>query len=257
MNRIWNILMLSLFGLIAGPSWAEGTTSSPEQLFEEGNMLYKEENFQGALEKYQLILDAEKASAELHFNMGNAFFKINEIPSAILHYEKARKYNPEDEDIIKNLRMANLETVDKIEAKPEFALTNWWKSLLSSRSIDQWGYLTILLALIATGLWVVYLFANGFLKKVFFFTGAFVVLLSLVIFFMGMQQKSTQMNNKYAIVFAPSITVKSEPDSDGTKLFVIHEGTKVQLIETIDGWSKISLMNGNKGWIKSEQLEAI
>ena len=252
---IFSILTMLSFPLLADT--IVSNASDNMATFEAGNELYKNDDYQGSLREYEAILSSGMESAELYFNMGNAYFKLGDLPNAILHYEKAKKLSPDDEDIRTNLEIANLKTVDKVEAKPELPIAEWWKEVLNSNLIDEWANKSIYISFVALLIMIVFLFTSGIVKRISFFTGMAVFALSIVFYFLGQQQKSLQMNNKYGIVFSPSVTVKSSPENDGTRLFVIHEGTKVEVLDNDGEWSEISLMNGNKGWILSESYKNI
>jgi len=229
----------------------------PMMLFEQANNAFKEGELDKCIELYQAVLLSDNESWELHFNLGNAYFRSGNTSRAILHYEKAKKLNPDQEDLLINLEMANLKTVDKVESKPELAITTWWNTLLNTNTIDEWGKNSIYMSFAALLIMLVFLFTRGLFKKITFFTSLFVGFISLLFFILGQQQKSLQTKQKYAIVFSPSVTVKSAPEDDGTKIFVIHEGTKLKVIENEGDWSRIALMNGTKGWVKSTVYEGI
>ena len=254
-------LLIYLFLLLNLASIAQDTNlvtaDDPMQLFELGNEAYKANDFNKSIEFYQAILATDKESWELHFNLGNAYFKLGNTARAILHYEKAKKLNPGQEDLLINLEMANIKTVDKVESKPELVITTYWDTLLNTYTIDQWAENSIVLSFVALIIMILFLYTKGILKKIAFFTSLFVFLVSMVFFTLGYQQKSLQTDQKYAIVFSPSVTVKSSPEDDGTKIFVIHEGTKLKVLGTEGDWSRISLMNGTKGWVKSSVYEGI
>lgn len=226
-------------------------------IFSQANEAYAAEDYSGSLELYQRITDSGNESAELYFNMGNAYYKLNDLPNALLYFEKAKKMDPEDEDIRTNIEIANLKTVDKVESKPELPFESWWKELLNSNRIDEWAQLCLYMIYIALVLFVLFIFSGGLLKKISFFGAMIFVSLSLVYFIMGWQLKSDYINNKEGIVFSSTVTVKSAPDDDATRLFVIHEGTKIEVLDVSGEWSEISLMNGSKGWVKTETFKII
>lgn len=229
----------------------------PILLFDRGNEAFKSDDFEKSIELYQAVLASNHESWELHYNLGNAYFKLGNTSRAILHFEKAKKLNPDQEDLLINLEMANLKTVDKVESKPELVISTYWDTLLNAYTIDEWGKNSIIMSFIALMIMMIFLFTKGLLRKISFFSSLFVCIISLLFFVLGHQQKSLQTSQKFAIVFSPSVTVKSAPEDDGTKIFVIHEGTKLKVLESEGDWSRISLMNGTKGWVKSNVYEGI
>lgn len=227
------------------------------ELFEKGNQAFKDNKFEESIQFYNAILNKQKVSAAVYYNLGNAYFKLNDVPNAILNYEKSLKIDPNDEDVKNNLELVNLKTIDKVESKPELPITNWWKSLLNSNEIDEWAMKSIYLSFTALALLILYLFFSGFAKRIFFFSGLFTILLSVIFYFMGSHQRSLHLHGTEAIIFSTNVTVKGSPEDDGTRLFVIHEGTKVKILKNLDDWSEISLMNGNKGWVKTDVYKVI
>ncbi len=255
MRKVLLVFFLSLMS--AQFTWAENDLMNVESLFQAGNQAYINQQYDSSIAYYEQILAQEVHSPELYFNLGNAHFKLNDIPSAILYYEKAKKFAPGDKDILNNLSMANLKTVDRVEGKPELAFETWWNSFLNYQNSDGWGKWTIVLGFLVLILLIGYLVTSGLLKKIAFFAAAFALVVMLSCWILASVTSSYVENNEYAIIFSPSVTVKSAPNQQANKLFVIHEGTKVKIEDSLDEWKKISLMNGNSGWIRDEALKLI
>jgi tetratricopeptide (TPR) repeat protein len=227
-------------------------------LFKKANNLYAKSQYKDALNTYQQIVDDGYQSAAVYFNMGNAEFKMGDIPSALLYYEKAHKLSPGDEDINFNLRYANLKTTDKIDAAPEFFLSRWWQVFILSFSAKVLSVWSIIFILLASGSLILYFFANSVaVKKASFYGALALFFLGIFLIFIANRQLSYFDDHKQAIVFSNSVNVKSGPvDKSGT-LFVIHEGTKVNILDSNNGWVKISLANGNEGWVKTTDVKQI
>ena len=227
-------------------------------LFKKANEFYAKSQYKDALSLYQQIIDGNYQSAVVYFNMGNAEFKMGDIPSALLYYEKAHKLSPGDEDINFNLRFVNLKTTDKIDAAPEFFLSRWWQAFILSFSAKVLSVWSIIFVLLGSGFLILYFFAGSVAVKKSAFYAAFALLfLGVLSIFMANRQLSYFDDHKQAIVFSNSVNVKSGPvDKSGT-LFVIHEGTKVNIIDTNNDWLKVSLANGNEGWIKTADVKEI
>jgi tetratricopeptide (TPR) repeat protein len=232
--------------------------SQQNALFEKGNALYNKAQYAQALKIYQQVTDAGYQSAALYFNMGNASFKNGDIPSALLYYQKAHKLSPGDKDINFNIRFVNQRTTDKIDEAPEFFLSRWWHSFILGFSVSALSIISILGFMIGSGLLIIYFFANAVnAKKASFFA-------SIVLFFVGMvaiviaeRQTAYFDGHKQAIVFSSSATAKSSPEAQAKTLFVLHEGTMVNVLSTNNDWIKISLVNGNEGWIKLSDVKEI
>ena len=229
-----------------------------QELISSGDSAYKQELYTEAITQYETVLEQGYESAELYYNLGNAYFNINNLPAAILNYERARVLAPGDADIQFNLKIANSMITDKIEAVPEIFYVRWWKSLRNSINLHSWTITSITvfaLLLLCAGLF--FLARNMFLRKIAFWTGVVFVLLSLAVFSMTYTKYDMQSKHLEAIVFDPTITIKSSPNQLGKDLFVIHEGTKVYIIEEINDWCNIVIANGSDGWLPSSSIKRI
>lgn len=227
-------------------------------LIEEANKNYSEDNFEQAIEMYQKVIDNGVESPEIYYNMGNAYFKINDLPSAILYYEKAKKLNPSDADVLYNLQIANSRIVDKIENVPDIFFKQWWNDLIYSYSVDQWGWISVISFSLLFVMLLFFLLSNIFwLKKASFWLGLFFILISGTSYLLANQKYNSFKKDHQAIVFTPTITVKSSPTETGIDLFVIHEGTKVQITDHIGEWYEVEIANGSVGWIKEDDVRKI
>lgn len=220
--------------------------------------LYAEAKYDSAALIYQSIIDSGYQSPELYYNMGNAYFKLQEIPSAILYYEKALKLRPSDENIQYNLNLLNTMIPDRIEAVPKLFFIRWYESLYNYFPIDTWAYIGLgLFSLFSLLMIVFFLSGRILLKKLGFWSAIFFLVLSLFSFFLTSQKYASFKNHDEAIIFTPSITVKSSPTKNSVDLFVIHEGTKVTILDAVGTWRKIKIENGSIGWIDVEYLQII
>lgn len=249
-----NLLILLL---LAFPLLSLGD-SKHEDLFAKGNALYAKASYKEATGVYRQLLDSGFVSADLYFNLGNAYYKLREMPLAILNYEKAYKLSPGDEDIYNNIQLANLGIKDKIEAVPEFFLAKWWRSVLLFVSAEVLSILSVIGILLAAALLIIYLLSVDIkIKKPAFYAGIVVLVLSLLTVSLGALQTSYLKNSNNAIVFTGTVNVKSGPKESFKTLFVIHEGTKVGVQQTTDGWIKVLLPNGSIGWIEFTDVKGI
>jgi tetratricopeptide (TPR) repeat protein len=227
-------------------------------LMEQANKYYDEGEFLPAIETYQAILESGFESAALYYNLGNAYFKINDLPSAILNFEKARKIAPFDDDIHNNLEIANSRIVDKIEPLPGLFIFKWWNLLINLQSLEQWvrinvGSFILILLMILTFLMARYIW----LRKLSFWFGLVFIVAFTVSFIIANQRYNMFINQTEAIVFTPTVTVKSSPRDNSTDIFVIHEGIKVQLTNQVGEWYEIRIPDGSKGWIREEDFRKI
>jgi tetratricopeptide (TPR) repeat protein len=232
--------------------------SNPDLTIAKANKAYSDGYYANAVELYKGVIAGGYESVELYYNLGNACFKLNDFAAAILFYEKARKLDPGNEDVNFNLRIANTKITDKIETVPELFYKRWYKSLIESFSVDKWariGLVSLFLGLIAGLLYVIS--RHLFIRKAGFWVGIVLIFLSLTFFLFALQGYDAVKNRKSAIIFAPTVTIKSSPDEKSVDLFVLHEGAKVELMENIGGWYEIRIANGSVGWLPASSVEGI
>jgi tetratricopeptide (TPR) repeat protein len=231
---------------------------NPETLVNEGNDAYKKGLFDQAVKKYLRVVDTGYVSAELYFNLGNAYFKTNSIKEAILYYERAKLLNPGDKDIEYNLEMARSFTIDKIEAMPELFFISWIKWVRNLMSAEGWTKLNIITFILTLFLLLLYLLSGNLgLKKIGFWVGVVVIIISAVSFTMAYRLKENQTAKNTAIIFTPSVTLKSSPADSGTNLFILHEGSKVEILDQVSDWRWVRIADGSRGWIRMADMVTI
>ncbi len=222
------------------------------------NDAYKAEKYALADSLYTQVMKNEGESAALFYNLGNAKYKQGEIAYAILYYEKSLKLEPDNEDTKFNLEMARSQTVDKIETMEKFVLTEWNESIqkgTTSNGWAKWSIFSFIVALVLIGL---YIFSPKVLiKKIAFFTALAALIFTFISFGYAKAQNKAKAQNESAIIVSPTVTGKSAPDDGGTDLFVLHEGTKVNVKSKLGDWMEIQMEDGNTGWIKSNKVEII
>jgi len=231
---------------------------SQDDPFYKANELYSKEDYNTAIDIYENLLDSGKKSANIYYNLGNAYYKSGQIAPAILNYEKALRLNPNDKDIIHNLKIANEQTVDRIDSISEFMLKRWVQSFASILSSNVWAYLSITAFIFFLIFALFFLFSRNISFKKSALIIATLLIISTTIFFVSASlQKQKIENNKEAIIFKPSVTVYSTPSENGTELFLLHEGTKVNIIENIGSWYRIQIADGNDGWLEEDNIRII
>ncbi|HTI58615.1 tetratricopeptide repeat protein [Mucilaginibacter sp.] len=250
-----SLKILLLFGWFLLPLFCFGDSQAGER-FLQANALYGKGQYSAAAKEYKKLMDDGYASAALYFNAGNASYKNGDIASAILYYEKARKLSPGDDDINFNLKYANLKTVDKVDAAPEFFLTRWWKGLILSLSLKTLSMLSIILVLAGSAALILYFFAEAVnIKKAAFYLAVALYICGLCAVFIAGSQSGYFADHRQAIVFTSTVNVKSGPAERASTLFVLHDGTKVDILDDNNGWVKIRLANGNEGWIQQPDIK--
>ncbi len=218
---------------------------------------YSKGEYKTAITLYEeLAKDGEAAS--LYYNLGNAYYKDGQIAKAILNYERALLLNPSMSDARFNLEMAQQKVVDKIETIDEFFLTSWKHSIQNLMSVGSWSIGAIVLFFMFIAFLLAFLFIRiVWVKKVSFFSALVVLCFCIMANVFASDLKKKQLNRTGAIIMTPTVTIKSSPDQSGTDLFILHEGTKVNIRSRLGDWSEIILGNGNIGWLPSKSFEVI
>ena len=244
------ILILAIASLL--PLAASAATKA------EADSAYARGNYQEAIKGYESLLK-QGASAEIYYNIGNAYYRTENITRAVLNYERALLLSPGDGDIRFNLQIARSKTIDKIVPESEMFFVTWYRSLVNIMSVDGWGRMALVSLALVIVLFLVYLFsARVWMQKVGFFGGGALLVVFALSNIFAWQQSQNLLYRKGAIVVAPSVTVKSTPAQSGTDLFILHEGTKVVITDgSMKDWREIRLADGKKGWLESKKIELI
>ena len=242
------IYMLALTG------WMFAQNSANEW-FDQANAAYNSGNYETALELYEKILATDMESVPVYYNMGNAYYKMHQYPMAIYSYEKALKLDPSNEEVRTNLEVANLAIVDKIEPVPQSFIERWWRSLRAMCSSDRWAWWSVAaFALLLVCLFMFLRARRVGLRKLGFFMGIFFLMVFAFSVVFAAQLKHAATTQDQAIVMTPTVTVKSSPSDDGVDLFVLHEGAKVSVLESSNGWNKVRIANGSVGWLEMDKM---
>lgn len=249
-----NQFIIAIFFLFSISAYANNN----QALTDSAANYYTKGNYEKAISAYEKVLASGYEAADLYYNLGNSYFKIKQYPKAILNFERARLLNPNDEDISFNLELCKRFVVDKIEVLPQVLISTWLGKFTGAFHSDTWAILSIISFILCLALIAVYLFMNILLvRKISFWAGVFMLFVSALTFLCSWEQKKELDSNKHAIIFSPTVNVKSSPDENGTVLFVIHEGLKVAVQDKIGEWYKVKLSDGNVGWLKINEVEVI
>ena len=224
--RAITILLLCCFSVIG--------FSQNNQRFEEANSLYNDNKYAEAIDKYESILDTEAHSAELYFNLGNANYKLNNIAPTIYYYEKALQLNPNDKEIENNLAYAQNMTIDAIDSVPEVGFSRIINNVVNTFQTDTWAKFAIGGVLIFVLLFLMYHFSySTSRKRIAFVVSVVSLLVACISVALAFQKESLDKKNNPAIVFAQESRVKVDPNQTSEEVFRLHEGTKVQVLETL------------------------
>ncbi len=252
-----SFLIFSFFAslLLNSSLYAAQDPARADSLWNSANAHYAAAGYQEALNEYLQIEGQGIESATLYYNMGNTYFKMRYVPQAILYYEKALTLDPGNKDIAYNLSIAQQECIDKIEAVPSFFLAQWVKDFRQSVSSNAWAWIFVALLALALLLLLAFYFARGTgWRKTAFILSMLLFLLAAVGGSFAWKNRADVMRKDTAIVFSAVSSVKSSPDTQGKDLLVVHEGTKVVVLEQVGEWARIELMDGRQGWILLSEI---
>jgi len=255
-NRMRNYLRFSL--LISLSLIFSSSIFANNQQLDSAQFYYENGNYESAIASYNRVLESDEISPEIYFNLGNCYFKMDNIPSAILYYEKAKKIEPNNEDLEYNLNVANSRIADRIEPVPEMLHLKLMRSISNSLDADSWAWLFIGLFILFLLFLAIYLISRRRGVRKFGFTmAALFLLFSIISFAISRSEHNFVKTENSAIIFEPSVTIKSSPNKSSKDLFVLHDGTKLQLLEKVGDWYKIRIASGSVGWIEADKIRVI
>ena len=224
----------------------------------QANTAYTQNKFNNAIELYQKVINSGFESSELYYNLGDAYFKIKNYPSAILYFEKARKLDPSNEKITFNINVVNARILDKIEELPQPFYKRWFLNFRQWFTMNVWAVFSIVFLFLFFILIAVYLLANVVsTRKLTFWSGLLFLMIAVVSGVNAYGQYRSINTSNEAIIFEPTVNVKSSPDAGSQDLFVIHEGTKVKITDKVGSWIEVRIANGSDGWIAESAVEKI
>lgn len=215
-------------------------------------------NYSDAADSWLGLFNAGYDNYEILYNLGNAYYKMNDIPMAILFYERALLRKPGNEDIKYNLAIASGHIKDRFESIPGVFLVRWFNYISLTLLYDSWAVISIVSFIIALGLILLFLFLSRYnLKILSFWVGLLFLIVSVFSLSFSYRSRDLVYSSNEAIVVSPVVTGRSTPGESGTELFVIHEGLKVRTGEKLGEWIEIRLPDGNKGWVTTSSIEII
>ncbi len=243
--------LLYIFLLITPVLFAQGS-------FKNGNQLYQQGDYNGAIRSYESILDAKQQSAAVYFNLGNCYYKLNKVAPAIYNYEKALTLKPNDKDIINNLNFAKKLTIDEIKEVPKVGFEKLVRDFTAGYHYNTWAWISVVLAVLFLLFFLGYYFSALTLYKRVFFVGMFIIVIAILISVLSaIFERNHYQNERPAIIFNEMVSVKSEPKSTSSEVLELHEGTKVFVLESFDGWHKVQLTDGTEGWLEKSEVKEV
>lgn len=222
------------------------------------NAHYENKNYFAAIDIYQAIINTQGASAEVYYNLGNAYYKTNQIGLAIVSYERCIALSPRDADAIFNLQLANLKIKDKLEPVNRLFIIRWWHSWIQMLQVNQWLIITLVCIWLSLAGFTVFRFS----KKIQFRRPGFYLFAISIVFFIfslitTLGRESYNNNYVFGIITNPSLIIKSEPSENSTNLIMLHEGMKLRILDTQNTWFKVETPDGNQGWALSSAVTPI
>jgi tetratricopeptide (TPR) repeat protein len=245
------ILILLLF--ISQQLFSQAT----DKLFEKGNEHYKLAEYSEAISSYQEIETLGFVSSELYYNLGNCYYKLNKVAPAIYNYEKALLINPLNEDAQSNLVFAKRLTIDAIEELPKTIFQKLDTSLVKKLSYNEWATVAVVFSVLGAILFLLFYFSYTPSKKRLFFVTSIISFLVLLISSFFTVKEYSYVNTVEAIIFSKETDIKDAPTFNSEKVFTLHEGTKVRVLDTVDNWKKIRIADGKVGWIIADEIKIL
>lgn len=232
--------------------------ATADQLWDKANTAYINGDFHAAADVYEQILARGYSSMKLYYNLANAYFKEGRLGKSILFYKRALRLAPGNDDIRYNLHVAEIRTKDNIEDIPEFFMAVWLRDMRHLMSCTAWSMVSLGALASMLALFLLYLLAQrlSLRKAGFYGTLAATTLFALTTWF-AVGERHEMLDDAHAVVMAASTSVKSSPDKSATDLFVLHEGTTVQITNRLEGWCEVVIADGKKGWLECRMIETI
>jgi tetratricopeptide (TPR) repeat protein len=254
-NKIMKQILILILLLLSFNGFAQ---NDYQAAFQRGNEAFTAKNYERAADIYEQILAKEQVSFELYFNLGNAYFRLNEIPKAILNYERALQIKPNQKETLYNLKLANQRTIDQISTASPFFLINWWVIWRGLFSSTVWSILAIIAVFTSILGCLVWLFGESRKKKkIGFLLGVVFFVFGILFCLTAWQRFAYEQNSNMAILFAKETPLKLGADNASPDVLLLHEGTKVEILGKTGLWNKVRLPNGEQGWLPVKSLVKI
>ena len=248
--RIWTVAVL--LALAATTARAEGQT-----LAQAAQEAYAKADYQQALLLYD-SLATSYSSASLYFNIGNCWSKLGDVPHAVLYYERALRLAPGAEDIQANLDLVRSKVVDRVNELPSFSLGSLWDRIQGGKDVDEWARRSIWACLFTALVAAMALFIRQrSVKRVLIIVGSVSAISTVMMIGLAGQRVQQAESRSGAIVMAPKVDILGEPRTGSTTLFILHEGTKLDVLQEQAGWFEIKLASGAVGWVEARGVERI
>ncbi len=226
--------------------------------FDSATVAYNKGDYNKAISYYMEILEGDQHSAALYYNLGNSYYKLNQIAPSIYYYEKALLLDPNDQEIKNNLVYAQNMTLDAINPLPETTLARLNRQITGILSFDGWSYLAVVFVLIFVLSYILFYYLRSSThKRIAFISSLTAIALTVISIVIAFSRYQDFINDQPAIIFDQEVNVKTEPNDRSDIAFTLHEGTKVNVLEEFDTWKKIELTDGQTGWLLSDSVKEL
>ena len=228
------------------------------QLFEAANEAYAQGDYQSAVSQYEQILANGETSVEVHFNLGNAYYKLSQIAPSIYHYEKALQLDPGNDDVRNNLKFAKTMAIDALGEEETAGFWSFFDRSTSAFSALGWAWVGIISMLGFVVLFLSYYFSrSSMIKRMMFIGSIFFLVVAISSAGIAYLKQDLQQQSVYGIVFSEEVEVKDEPSARASQIFMLHAGAKVKITQNFQEWIEIELPNGSGGWIEKDNLKRL
>ncbi len=225
--------------------------------FELGNDAYRQGDYETALDHY-LLAEPQLEGLAINYNLGNAYFKLGQIPESILHYERALKFDPANSDVLYNLSLTDELIADRIESLPQSRFSREWESFRYETGPDGWAWISIGWSVLSAALLLLFFLARGKgWRRLGFFAGLIAAALAIGSFTLARSAENYRYSEHAAIVFSQKVDVKSEPRGGSINVFTLHSGTKIRILSKQGEWYEVQIASGDRGWMHQNELVII
>ena len=240
---------------------SKSTPSTPttiEELLQSAEQYFLDQQYPMAVATYQSVIEKGEHSSSIYYNLGCAYFQQGQIGKSVLNFARANALDPTDADIQHNLELALAKTKDKIEPSDKFILVEWLDDLSSTQSSSQWAITALILFALTASAIILWLITERLsLRKLGFFSGLITALAFLLSLACGSNALDREATTDAAVIMNNAVSVKSSPSNGGKDIFILHEGTEVEILQTLDTWSEVKLKDGNRGWLQTSSIEQL
>ena len=222
--------------------------------YKKGMDSYRNNQYELAIQEFEIILNNNWDSPELYYNLGNAYYRNGNTSGSVWAYESCLRLSPTYTDAEYNLKLANLKVKDRVDLPNPPIYLKWYMGIKEHFTPSVWINVTLfillLLSLVVTVSRILSVVSLNYISGIFstlFFISLFFTLHSIW----------TENSVNQGIIYYSAAEARSEPNTFSAQLFTVHEGLKVSVNQTSENWVEIELMDGKTGWIENHQIRLI